>query len=266
MNTLPMDYLKILTFNEKFKVFKDYDKKFLAGELAEGEISNYFWSLKSLLAFYCKYIRYQYKKQGIVLNLPIHILEQARKDNYIKDANTWIEHIKWVNYYLCQKDTDFNAIMLDILSKFRGKVDSMLELMHSEKNNQFVEENHTIYKEFMSREKILSDNIPDYSCEDMHISQYSYKIFLEFFKSHPQIKRVWLHGSRAYGTSDIGSDLDLILDCEENSWNQIEKELSELPTPYFVDAKNITYNGTSVFSAINYGNIKIYDSKDFQVY
>lgn len=266
MNILPMDYLKILTFNEKYEAFKDYDRRFLAGELPDYEISKYFWSLKSLLVFYCKYIRYQYKKRGLIINLPVHILMQAKKDNLINDADTWIEYTKWVNYYLCQEEGDFPKMMLDILGKFRNKVDSMLDLMHSEKLNQLVEENKTLYAEFRTCDRIFADNPPEYSPEDMNISERSYKIFLDFFKSHPQIKKVWLHGSRAYGTENSSSDLDLIFDCEKNAWNDIFKEMQKLLTPYYIDAKNITENGTSIYAAIHYGNKKIYDAKDFQVY
>lgn len=266
MNVLPQDYLKIMTFNEKFEAFKDYDKRFLAGELSEDEIAKYFWSLKSLLIFYCKYIRYQYKKQGVIINLPVHILMQAKKDNLIQDADTWIEYTKWVNHYFSRTEENYQEIMLDILARFRDKVDSMLDLMHSDELNKFMEDNSELYKEFRTRERIFADNHPEYSPEDMHISERSYKIFLEFFKSHSAIKKVWLHGSRAYGTGDNGSDLDLIFDCEEHAWGKILEEIKKLLIPYFIDAKNITDNGNAFYSAINYGNIKIYDSKDFQVY
>ncbi len=266
---LPMEYLKMMTFNRKLEVFKEYDESFLSASMPEDVIPKYFWSLKSLLGFYCKYIRYIYKTRGIFLHTPVEILVQAGKDGTITDSDVWLEYTKWVNHCLGIEDAEQRKnMMLEILDKFRAKVDSMLLLVHSDANIKLMKDNDELYQQLCSVRSALSDNKPVYSCEELGITERSYNILLGFFKSYPEIKGVWLHGSRAYGTSDAGSDLDLLLDCEVTAWENVRKEFANLLVPYYIDGKNLRIEETAEYvnSIIPYGTKKIYDSADFQIY
>ena len=154
-----MDYLKILTFNEKYDAFKKYDAKFLSGNLPDKDFKKYFWSLKSLLVFYCKNLRWHYKQKGIVFYLPVHSLVQAKKDNLINDADIWLKYTAEVNACLGIKDlNEQKTAMIKILENYRDKVDLMLEYMHSSENLKILEECKPIFKEICASELKLADN------------------------------------------------------------------------------------------------------------
>ena len=85
--------------------------------------------------------------------------------------------------------------------------------------------------------------------------------------TNPEIKKVWIHGSRAKGTSLPGSDLDLIIDCEYSAWEKIQKNTEELLIPYFIDITNLNDPERSNFLKTVYLEAKkIYDKKDFQIF
>ena len=54
------------------------------------------------------------------------------------------------------------------------------------------------------------------------------------FRRHPEVKSATLFGSRAKGTHDEGSDVDLVVtgDVEPLRAESIAAELDELPLPY----------------------------------
>ncbi len=267
MKDLPIDYLKIKTFNSKFETFKKYDKRFLSGELLESEFLPYFWSLKSLLVFYCKYIKYTYKKRGILLDFPVKILLRAKEDGIITDADTWLEYTKWVNHCVGISDNKLRREAKQrVLDKFRNKIDSMLIFMHSDEKNKLMAESELIYSDICSREYEFPDNLVNYNCEELFITEKSYKILLDFFRSYPQINRVWLHGSRAYGTCNAGSDIDLLFDCDLSAWEDVRTGVDQILVPYYMDSKNIYDKNKKDFIKClqSQGMKKIYDKKDFE--
>jgi predicted nucleotidyltransferase len=61
---------------------------------------------------------------------------------------------------------------------------------------------------------------------------------LTVFKQHPQIKHVFLYGSRAIGTYRTGSDIDLCIEGETLDFNNllhIETQLDDLLLPWNID-------------------------------
>ncbi len=269
MKDLPIGFSKICSFDDKFEIFKDYDSRFVTGKLPDNEFWAYFWSLKSLLFFYCRFIKYVYKKQGIYLDYPIDILVRAGEDGMITDSETWLEYHKFLNHCMSIEDKELRKeAMAKTLDKFRDKVESMLIFMHSDENRKFMQEKKPIFDEICSTEQPLADNPINYSCEELLITDRSYKILLEFFKSYPQIEKVWLHGSRAYGTSGAGSDLDLLFDCDLSAWEEVFLNIEKLLIPYFIDAKNIhdVSREQSIRCLEYWGTKKVYDKKDFQIF
>ena len=103
--------------------------------------------------------------------------------------------------------------------------------------------------EICKQELKLPDGPVNYNCEELLIKESSYNILLDYFKSLPQIKRVWLHGSRAQGTSNYGSDLDLLFDCELSAWEEVYSSFGKVLIPYFIDGKR---------KEVEYGNYKGY--------
>lgn len=68
----------------------------------------------------------------------------------------------------------------------------------------------------------------------------------EVLERYPMVEEAVLYGSRAKGTADQGSDIDLALrgDLDANMARQIEGDLEELPIPQFFDVRairSITY-------------------------
>ncbi len=269
MKTLETGYLNILTINDKYETFQNYDKRFLEGTLPDEEFNAYFWSLKSLETFYTKFIRFLYRKKGIYMQSPVEILTRAGKDKLITDADTWLNYTKWVNYCVGIKDAaQKKEAMIRVLEKFRYKIESMHILTESPENKKFLEENEIIFNEICKQELKLPDGPVNYNCEELLIKESSYNILLDYFKSLPQIKRVWLHGSRAQGTSNYGSDLDLLFDCELSAWEEVYSSFGKVLVPYFIDGKSIYVEEQEPFikCAIHQGIKKIYDIKDFQFF
>ena len=269
MKKLAIGYLNILTFNEKVRIFQDYDKRFREGTLPDNEFVAYYWSLKSAVYFYCKFIKFLYKQQGILFQSPVDVLIRAGKDNLITDSEVWLEYIKWLNYCVGIKDRLLQKeAMIKVLDKFHDKVELMYILTRSPENTKFTEENDIIFREICNQELVLPDNPVNYDCSELLITEYSYKILLDYFKSNPEIKRVWLHGSKVLGTSSPGSDLDLLFDCSLSAWEEIMYGYEKLLIPYFIDGKNIYDEDRAPFvkCAMHLGTKKIYDIKDFQIY
>ena len=58
----------------------------------------------------------------------------------------------------------------------------------------------------------------------------------KYFKNKPEIKKVFIYGSRAKGTFKNGSDIDFAIWADNNTnFNKIYSELDDLPTPYKFD-------------------------------
>ncbi len=85
------------------------------------------------------------------------------------------------------------------------------------------------------------------------ITETSYQLILDSFSGFPEIEEVWIFGSRAKGSFNYGSDIDLAIkgeSCNENTAVELNVLLNEvLPVPYF-------------FDIIDYQSIKSADLKE----
>ena len=63
------------------------------------------------------------------------------------------------------------------------------------------------------------------------------KLLQDYFRTHPEIVKVYLYGSRAMGTEKPGSDIDLaiITTSQRDISGGVQADLEELPTPYLFD-------------------------------
>lgn len=61
------------------------------------------------------------------------------------------------------------------------------------------------------------------------------------FKAHPEVRRVWLFGSRALGTSRPNSDIDLAIEGDARPLDlaAVAEDLEELPLPYKFDVLSL---------------------------
>lgn len=62
-------------------------------------------------------------------------------------------------------------------------------------------------------------------------------IIIDYFNSQSDIMEVRIYGSRAMGTEERGSDIDLALftSCHHDLSGHVKTDLEDLPTPYMFD-------------------------------
>lgn len=77
---------------------------------------------------------------------------------------------------------------------------------------------------------------------DLHgLTQRDVQTLSEIFRKFPEIKIVYLYGSRAIGTYKQGSDIDLAImneDVSEKVIRAVKAEVEDSSLPYFVDITN----------------------------
>ena len=63
------------------------------------------------------------------------------------------------------------------------------------------------------------------------------ELLRSYFKSHPQITKVFVFGSRAMDKQSVGSDVDLaiITKADKDISGTVKADLDELSTPYMFD-------------------------------
>jgi len=63
------------------------------------------------------------------------------------------------------------------------------------------------------------------------------KLLRDYFVAHPEIVKVLVYGSRAKGTEQPGSDVDLaiVTTSPHDISGSVQADLEELPTPYLFD-------------------------------
>ena len=64
--------------------------------------------------------------------------------------------------------------------------------------------------------------------EELKITERSYNIIIDFFRSQQYLKNVWLHGSRLYDKEHTGSDLDLLVECPQDKYEEFINKLEEM--------------------------------------
>lgn len=237
---LPIEYLKIQSFNIRYDACLKYQYAYINNTLNDNDFETLFYSIKSLFNFYWKYIEYQYKKTLTSAVFPKDILQMAKSDNIISDADCWLNYIEDFNIFFLEKDKDKKYIsMHNIVDKYYPKIDSMLILMRSPDKVQYMQKYKKEEDAIMKEPFLLDDSEPVYSPDVLGISELSYNKLIDCFRSNTNIRTVWAHGSRIYNTNLSGSDIDLIFDCPAEAWQSVVNDIHWLSIPYFIDCKNI---------------------------
>lgn len=262
MEKLPIEYLKLQSLELRYRWCCEYKERYEKEKMTYEESYNYFMTIKSYFNFYWKYLQYLYKKDGVKLTFPREIISRARRDNLISDANVWLEYIDDFNRFWLEFNADIKQKMLeDFLKKYYTKIETIHDFAHTQEREAFMREYQPVEEEIMQEKLFLDEGEPVYSAEVVGITERSYEKLMDYFKSKSEIARVWAHGSRLYNTSARGSDLDLIIDCPEENWKTICRELINLPVPYIIDMKNlnIATEVPYIKSIMYLGTKKIYE-------
>ena len=85
----------------------------------------------------------------------------------------------------------------------------------------------------------LPMNSPVYQSDELGIYESSYSILINFLKNTPEIENVWLHGSRAIGTANSNSDIDMLVDSPNDSFEILKNKIKNIRMPYRIDIVNI---------------------------
>ena len=110
----------------------------------------------------------------------------------------------------------------------------------------------------------LSYNKVEYNADFVKMTEKSYNKLLNFFKSNKEIKMVWLQGSRVFGTTRGGSDIDLIIDSPLETYDAIKEKMYKIQTPYRIDAKNLNSDTPFIKTATFLGTKLIYNIEDWK--
>ncbi|GEM_PF-5252408 len=248
MERLPIEYLKIMSFNLRYANYEKFENAYLNGELPKEATVHFMYAIRSVFIFYWKYIKYCYKNKGVDLHTPRQVLLRAKEDNLIQDADTWLDWIESYNTMYWEEDSGRKDNFTDLLVKnFHNKVSSTLNFMRTPERSEIFEKYKSVEEEIIKEELKLADNEPEFNPDDLGLTQYEYETLLNAFKTTPEIERVWAHGSRLYKTDYLGSDCDLIVDCPKENAKEIYAKLYNLPLPFIVDSKNINVEDDAVY-------------------
>lgn len=260
-------YQKICTFNEKFEYFRSLNDKYNNGELESESTVKLFSSIKSVYTFYYKFVKFLLKLQGCCILYPRDIFEQAKKRNLIDDTDIWLAYIDSINTFLQEKDSQKkDGMMLEIINRFGSKLYKVQEYINNiplyKESEEMIKSK---FKEYSEAEIRLSDNKPVYNCEELHISEKSYNLILNLFKSQKYVRNVWLFGSRCREDYLPASDIDFIIDCPPENYARLCGLIEGLTIPYTPDYKNLYISEDIEHIKISQymGTKKIYCSEDF---
>lgn len=228
MTTVSRIYKRISVYNRNFKEYTEQRDNFLKIQDPSGyDMEPVFDKIKFLYVMYNRVLRDYYKEQGIYLFLPSEILKKAQEDGLIDNASVWLEYIDLLNELLQTQDKKLAKVLYrNILTKYLYEPDKSHKLIQK----WFKQE---IWDEYMESPKVgFPDNKPLYTAQEIGLSEKSYNIFLNFCKSHKELKKMWLHGSRYNGTARKATDIDCIVDLENGYPAEDFKTLiNQLPIP-----------------------------------
>ena len=270
MDKLPIMHGRLKFFEGRLDIFNEYNNRFIEGELSSNEYWDFLTAIDGVISYYWRYIRRYYKLfKNKSLIMPLDGFKQGKADGFINDADCWLEYIEDLNALFNIKDDAFyEQKLLEFIDFYRNKIPLTLECMHSPENMEMLEACEPVVQEYMKKPINLAENKPIYSETELGITKASYDIIIDYFKSNPNIKNVWVHGSRMIGTNSKGSDIDFVIDCPEEDMKEIENKIENLPIPYFCDFSNINSKKDAFFikTIVDAGNKKIYCSDDFNQY
>lgn len=90
------------------------------------------------------------------------------------------------------------------------------------------------------------------------INEKVYKSLIKYFENNSKIRKVILFGSRAKGTANINSDIDLCIDCLQKGRGTIVEEINDLIGIYSCDIVFLDSLNEEIEKQIKRDGIEIY--------
>lgn len=270
-NDLPFEYGLVNWFNSNFHDFQRMETLYNSDNLDNNGKEVFFNKIIEIIHLYWRFVKRTYKeRKGIKLTTPREGFLKAQSDGMIHDADTWVEFIDDMNVCMATTNPEESLEIRDkMLEYYHTKLYSTLDYVHCEEHSKIMQEyaEQARYQQSLQLEFDMSK--PVYNCDEIGISERSYNILLDYFRSKKEIKNVWLHGSRAHGNATGSSDLDLIVDCDNAFLQQISDEIGALKIPYICDPagyyneRNIKYFYKLIKPFITK---RIYRAEDFNIH
>lgn len=256
MPKLPRWYYRIENFNSVYRELVSFleiqkhnskpDKQILLN------------TIKSLYVLYYKILRDLLKEKGIKLFFPREIFITAEENGIIKNSQIWLEFIDLLNILCYEKDLKLQE---EIVDKILDQYIPVLKNVHKELT--IMNKSITKFKPPTFSMDSMSYTTPKYNAQELGITPEAYKIFMNFVCTHTDIKHLWLYGSRLENTNRPNSDIDMLVDCPLEKFEQLKSALKKVRIPYHIDFVNIHDTQNRNFVAVVSTNAKlIYNSND----
>ena len=277
--SFPSYYLPIKDIRILYKYFcvenyrdrcHDFDKKL------DNYDNNCFESQQEVIRYlgkctmrYNKYLKIVLNEKGINELLPLKILNKCKELNlgYYIDWQIELMH-KLRAYY---DDLNSHEVKFEIGKNILSNLEDFYQVQIEMDKHKYKECLVDFLRVFDYTNLLKLNVNKDSVIYDKTISNLegsSYNIILNYLKSNPKIKRVWLLGSRSQKYCHKGSDIDMMIDCSYKDYKKIKDELVNLNIPQAIDAQCINDKGKRLFCIRNtiLGSKPFYDKSDFEIY
>ncbi len=257
----PRSYYRIDAFLRNYESYKqlisDYERNNLKTPQKRQELLDV---IKVLYVFYWKTLRDFFKEKGTTLFLPREILKQAQEERMINDADVWINYIDMLNRLCLEPDSE---TQIEIANRIFHTSRHALPLTKKSLEKRYLEMKSGMRIRGWTRS--FPYNKPDYTPEDIGISETSYGLLMKFFKNCSEIKYVWLHGSRAKGKTRPNTDLDFIIDSPLQTFEDIQNTITKVRVPYWIDCENLNNKENDAFiTKVSTHARMVYRAEDFR--
>ena len=230
MDMIPRWYYRGETTEHTFLEFLELAGKSLNSPEEKQAMLNL---IKRMFVGYWKFLRDLLKERNIIEYYPRKIIPLAVKENIIDASKIiWIEYIDILNKLLYAQGQEKNDLIDKIVEIYPKEVIKLHDFISKKIKECNTEEN-------IPEEVSLPITTPQYKSEVLGIYESSYTILINFFKTIPDIEYVWFHGSRAKGNCQPNSDVDLLIDCPLELFENIKSMIKTLRIPYRIDISNI---------------------------
>lgn len=263
---IPIWQLRIDVYNKMFIKYLKMSNRYDRGEIFAFERKEqYLLIMRTLYKEFYKYLRDLLREENILEPLPKKIFILCREKNIYTEIEDWLYFIDLLNEYNEIKDNLLKEELLDyILKTFKYKfyhIHQYFKITYplQEYKKQLMQINQT-----MDTRNELSYNNVEYNADFVKMTEKSYERLLNFFKSNKEIKLVWMQGSRVFGITRGGSDIDLIIDSPLEAYDALKEKMYKIQTPYRIDAKNLNSNTLFIKTATFLGTKLIYNIDDWQ--
>ena len=230
MKKIPRYYYRGQTIEHTFLEFCEMVNKPLNNSEEKQAMLNL---IKRMFVGYWKFLRDLLKEKNIIEYYPRKIIPIAVKENLIDNlALIWIKYIDILNSLIYAEGQEKEDLIDKVIKIYPSEVYKIHDFVSKKMNECNIQEN-------LSQEISLQFISPQYNADELGIYKSSYTLLINFFKTIPDIKYVWFHGSRAKGNYLPNSDIDLLIDCPLESFEDIKSMINVLRIPYRIDISNI---------------------------